>query len=329
MTENQWPQDGTYAPSQSTRQAPGAQSITPPPRTAASTTETVKDEAGDVAGQAADSARNVAETAKTEVANVASEVKSSARDLLEQARSDLTDQAGTQQQKVAAGLRSISEELHSMAVASDQPGVASDLVRQAAERSSSVASWLDDRDPGSLLEEVKSFARRRPGAFLLLAAGAGVLAGRLSRSLSDGVPASASTTASGPVTPPPGTAASERFVPAAGMAVPPPPVQLPGPDATTAGYAGGSAAPGNETAMPAGTPAGTYPPAPPDSNQPAEDPWSADRMADDPTGHGQPADDPLIRDRSRDRGSDDPLAGHDVAEAEYPFGTGPDSGGPR
>ena len=55
-------------------------------------------------------------------------------------------------------------ELHSMAENSDQPGVASDLVRQAAERSSSVASWLDNRNPGSLVDEVKSFARQRPVA---------------------------------------------------------------------------------------------------------------------------------------------------------------------
>ena len=162
-----------------------------------SRTDAVKGEAADVARTAADSAQNVAETAKTEAANVASEAKANAKDLLYQARSDLTDQAGAQQQKVANGLRSVSDELHAMARASDQPGVATDLVRQAAERSSAVASWLDGRDPGSLLNEVKSFARQRPGTFLLLAAGAGVLAGRLTRSLSAGAPESATGRASG------------------------------------------------------------------------------------------------------------------------------------
>jgi len=75
-----------------------------------------------------------------------------------------------------------------MADAPDQPGVAADLIRQAAERSQSVASWLENRDPGSLLDEVKSFARQRPGTFLLAAAGAGLLAGRLGRSLQAGAP---------------------------------------------------------------------------------------------------------------------------------------------
>jgi len=38
---------------------------------------------------------------------------------------------------------------------------------------------LQNREPADLLEEVRSFARRKPGLFLLGAAAAGVLAGRL------------------------------------------------------------------------------------------------------------------------------------------------------
>ncbi|WP_258006441.1 hypothetical protein [Arthrobacter sp. AFG20] len=150
--------------------------------------DVAKDDAANLAGQAAGAAQNVAGTAKAEVANVASEAKNSARDLLHQAKSDLTSQAGTQQTKAAEGIRTISSQLRSMADAPDQQGVASDLIRQAAERSESVASWLDNRDPGSLLDEVKSFARQRPGTFLLMAAGAGLLAGRLGRSLQAGAP---------------------------------------------------------------------------------------------------------------------------------------------
>ena len=152
-----------------------------------------------------------------------------------------------------------------MASASDQPGVASDLVRQAAERSSAVASWLDGRDPGSLLTEVKSFARQRPGTFLLLAAGAGVLAGRLSRSLSAGAP---ETTATGATTP--------TRVPDTGMAVPPPPVQMPAPETTTAGFAD------------------TYPPNPLDGD-PLGDSGRQDRWASEPV-----ATDPLRDDPFRD-----------------------------
>lgn len=186
MTESQWPQT---TPSASADEYPHTGTV-PSGGAAgsASAKETAKDEAAAVAGHAAGQAKSVAGTAKAEAANVAAEAKTSARGLLYQAKSDLTDQAGAQQQKAAEGMRALSSQLNTMADASDKPGVATDLVRQAAERSQSVASWLDNRDPGSLLEEVKSFARQRPGTFLLAAAGAGLIAGRLGRSLQAGAP---------------------------------------------------------------------------------------------------------------------------------------------
>ncbi|MCU1539619.1 MAG: hypothetical protein JWM01_566 [Arthrobacter sp.] len=193
MTENQWPQAAEPA---STNQYPGAGTSASfgASEGSQSKKDVAKDEAANVAGQAAGAAQNVAETAKTEAANVASEVKTSTKDLLQQAKSDLTSQAGTQQQKAAEGIRTISSQLRTMAEAPDQQGVASDLIRQAADRSASVASWLENRDPGSLLDEAKSFARQRPGAFLLLAAGAGLLAGRLGRSLQAGAPTTSAAT---------------------------------------------------------------------------------------------------------------------------------------
>ncbi len=184
MTENEWPRDGSHAATPAQENSSDAKSAK---------AGAAKEQAAGLAQDAAGSAQHVAETAKTEAAGVASEVTANARDLFDQARSDLTNQAGVQQQKVAEGLRSVAGELHSMADNSDQPGVASDLVRQAAERSSSVASWLDNRNPGSLVDEVKSFARQRPVAFLAIAAGAGFLAGRLNKGLSAGLPESQST----------------------------------------------------------------------------------------------------------------------------------------
>jgi hypothetical protein len=289
MTENQWPQDGSYgtAPADArstdpydpaypagTTTSAGMQSGE---ETGSSKKDAMKTEAGEVGRQASDSARNVAETAKAEAANVATEVKTNAKDLLYQARSDLTNQAGTQQQKVAEGLRSISSQLHSMASAPDEQGVASDLVRQAAERSSSVASWLEARDPGSLLDEVKSFARQRPGTFLLLAAGAGVLAGRLTKGLTSGSPDSGMGGGTGR-----STAMAEPMP--GGMAVPPPPVQYPAPTTTTAGAA-------------AGVGGQTYPPNPMEgagttSGQWADDPLAGDRVGESPLSGSRPTDDP-------------------------------------
>lgn len=191
MTENQWTRTASPSPFERYDEQydnPGPVSPSGTANGSASKADAVREETSQVAGQAAGAAQGVAETAKTEASAVVSEAKSNARDLLHQATSDLTSQAGAQQQKVAEGIRSISSELRTMADAPDQPGIASDLIRQAADRSQSVASWLDGRDPGSLLTDVTSFARQRPGTFLMLAAGAGVLAGRLSRSLGAGAP---------------------------------------------------------------------------------------------------------------------------------------------
>ncbi|MET1087898.1 MAG: hypothetical protein ABWY04_12395, partial [Arthrobacter sp.] len=184
MTENQWPQTPNPAisdPYASEVPVEDADATTAPGTAGTPKAEAAKEEASKVAGHAATAAQGVAHTAKEEVANVASEAKSSAQDLLAQAKSGLTSQAGTQQQKAAEGIRTISSQLQSMASAPDQQGVASDLIRQAAQRSESVASWLENKQPGDLLGEVQRFARNRPGTFLLLAAGAGVLAGRLTR----------------------------------------------------------------------------------------------------------------------------------------------------
>ncbi len=187
-----------------------------------------------MAGAVSDAAGGVVDTAKSEAGHVAHEVKVNARQLLTQTKGELTDQAQVQQQRVAEGLRSISDELSTMANSNQNGGVATDLVQQAAQRSSSIAQWLEGRDPGSLLDEVKGFARRKPGAFLLLAAGAGVLAGRLGRGMADNSPMGGTSSGST------GTTAEQTpqavYYPTQGGAVTPPAVDLPGPTTTTAGY---------------------------------------------------------------------------------------------
>nr|WP_240721537.1 hypothetical protein [Pseudarthrobacter sp. NamE5] len=247
MTENQWTNV-----TGSSSQDPEATTIietTPsvtPDSGAGSKKDAAKEEASNVAGHAATAAQDVAQTAKEEAANVAAEAKSSAKDLLSQAKSGLSSQAGTQQQKAAEGIRTISSQLQTMAEAPEQQGMASDLIRQAAQRSESVASWIENKEPGDLLNEVQRFARNRPGTFLLLAAGAGLLAGRLTRSLTAGAPDSASGG---------GSAQSQGQVPA------PPAASLP----QESVYATGSgtdlyeepvvigAAPASTTTLPSGT----------------------------------------------------------------------------
>ena len=98
------------------------------------TAETAKHEAGEVAGTAKAEAGHVVETAKQEAAGVASEAKSQAKQVYAQTKQQLTEQAASQQQRVADGLRSIGDELDSLAQNSENPGIATDLVRQVSSR---------------------------------------------------------------------------------------------------------------------------------------------------------------------------------------------------
>lgn len=148
-------------------------------------TETAKHEATEVKDTARAEAGHVIDTAKQEASSVASEAKSQVKHVYGQTKQELTDQAATQQQRVADGLRSIGDELHSLAQGSENPGVATDLVRQASTRVSGASDWLAQRDPGSLVDEVKTFARRKPGVFIAGALIAGVVAGRLTRALTE------------------------------------------------------------------------------------------------------------------------------------------------
>jgi uncharacterized protein YjbJ (UPF0337 family) len=144
--------------------------------------DAAKGEAKAVVGDAKDSAQQVAGTAKEQAGKVASEATGQAKQLFGQATSELKDQAGAQQQKAAEGLHAVSQQLTSMADSSDN-GLAPDIVRTLSGRAHGVASWLEGRDPGTLLDDVKHYAARKPGTFIAIAAVSGLFAGRVVKAL--------------------------------------------------------------------------------------------------------------------------------------------------
>jgi hypothetical protein len=169
----------------------------PPPATAGSGSQSTTERAQDTSTQntkdvAVGEAKNVGQTATqagSQVASVATdqakevayETQRQAKDLLDQGRTQVRSQVVSQQQKAGQGLSSIAQELRALADGTSQgaPGPARDLLQQASSSVESFASMLQNREPAELLDEVRRFARRRPGLFLLGAAAAGVLAGRL------------------------------------------------------------------------------------------------------------------------------------------------------
>lgn len=150
------------------------------------TTDVAKGQAAEVAQGAKEAGQHVAGVAKEQAANVGAEAGRQAKDLLAQAGSEARQQASTQQQRLAQGIRSLSDELQKMTQPGQtSSGPATDLAKQGAQRAQALASWLEQREPTDLLDEVKTFARQRPGMFLLLAAGAGLVAGRMTRGLKE------------------------------------------------------------------------------------------------------------------------------------------------
>ncbi len=148
------------------------------------TTPGAREEASNLASETGDAGRRVAGVAKDETKAVGFEARRQARRLADQVGSEVRQQAAHQQSRAAGGLRNIGDEFSNMASGQGSgSGFAADIAREAGNRVGAAAQWIDDRDPRMILQEVKSFARRRPGVFLAIAVGAGVVVGRLTRAL--------------------------------------------------------------------------------------------------------------------------------------------------
>ena len=142
-----------------------------------------KEQAGAVKDTAVENAQQVVGVAKDEVGRVVGQATGQAKDLLEQGRTEITSQLSTQQQRLGSLVHSFADELGTMASKSDKSGPLTDLAQQGSRRVGELAHQLETAQPGELLESVRNFARRRPAAFLIGSALAGVVVGRLSRSL--------------------------------------------------------------------------------------------------------------------------------------------------
>lgn len=145
----------------------------------------MKERATEAVAEVDAGAMHVAGVAGEEVKGVAHDAKRAARGFLDETRYQLSDQASTQQRRAAGMLRSTSDELEGLASgnATGGGGAATSAVRAVGEQTRRVADWLEQREPADVVYEVRSFARRHTGAFLAIAVGVGVVAGRLTRAL--------------------------------------------------------------------------------------------------------------------------------------------------
>jgi len=127
-------------------------------------------------------AKEAASVAKEEGAAVARAVQDQVRTIVSDVRSEVRTQSEERSRQAASQLQTLSHQID--ALLGGQPNEAGplpDYLRQGQARVQAFARRLEQRGPQGLIDDAVSFGRRRPGAFLAVAAGLGFAVGRLAR----------------------------------------------------------------------------------------------------------------------------------------------------
>lgn len=200
--------------------------------------EVAEDEAAEVGRTAEHAGEHVAHRVGEQAREIKAEAERQVQGLLDQGLEQIRGQARDGQRKAATGLHTVADQLAEMSRSSRRDAVTGDIAQELSQRAHLVARWLEQREPVDLVEEVRGFARRRPGAFLLGAAVAGVLAGRLTRGAAgprrDPAPRSAPSAPGAPIAP--GAPPPVHPAPPAYEAPAPPPPVAPPPAAVPDGH---------------------------------------------------------------------------------------------
>jgi hypothetical protein len=158
------------------------------------------DVVGQTAGTAAEGAKQVASEAAQQVTEVTRQATEQARDLVGQAQAQLHEQASTQAQRAAGGLADVGKQIRALGEGQpDRAGFAADAAKQLADKVEGLAGRLEERGFDGTVADLRNFARRRPGAFLLGAAATGFVVGRLGKgaqAAQDSSPSSSSSSSS-------------------------------------------------------------------------------------------------------------------------------------
>ena len=148
-------------------------------------TAAAQEQAKEVAGTAAEAARGVAAEAGQQARQVAGEASRQARGLADQAREQARQQADSQTQRAADNLQTLSQQFRALAEGrQEQSGEARKYLEWFADRAGEMAQQLETRGLDGIVQDIKGFARRRPGLFLAGSAATGFLASRIAKSAS-------------------------------------------------------------------------------------------------------------------------------------------------
>jgi hypothetical protein len=137
-----------------------------------------------VADTAKAHASQLAETASSQAREVVQQATQQAKSVVGQLQDDLRARADEEASKLARTLHDAGRQMASMANANaSEQSVAADLALEGARAVERVASHIDDGGIDRVVADARSWARRHPGGFLLGAAVAGFLVGRVARNV--------------------------------------------------------------------------------------------------------------------------------------------------
>ncbi|MEU0877342.1 hypothetical protein ABZ345_01985 [Lentzea sp. NPDC005914] len=144
------------------------------------------DEGAGVAQHAGEAAGQVRDTVADQAAYVRRETADQARNVVRDVRERVAAEAEDQALRVSKQLGRIADELGEMAGSAPRDSMSAGAIRSAADTSRQAARFLDERGAQGLLDSARDYARRKPGTFLLGAAVAGFLVGRVAKSATGG-----------------------------------------------------------------------------------------------------------------------------------------------
>ena len=152
------------------------------PTSDGATTDVARQEGQQVKGTARDAASNVADTAATRGQEIKGQARQHARSIAGDAQRQLRGHAQQETQRAGAALGTAGDQLRALAEGRvDEAGALGRYVETAADAINSWADTIQDRGFDGLLDDLRSFGRRRPGMFLAGALAAGIVAGRFGR----------------------------------------------------------------------------------------------------------------------------------------------------
>lgn len=136
---------------------------------------------GAAAERAVETGHEVAAEATEQARAIGEEVRLQTGDLVQSVRTQLDEQAVRSKELLVTTLRQLSDEFDE--IAPHASGTVGELSGQASSAARGLSDWLANHEPSDVLRSVEDMARRRPMGFLLVSAVAGVVVGRVTRSM--------------------------------------------------------------------------------------------------------------------------------------------------